>query len=457
MLTSQDNPSPISLLCVDDDEDILDVLKNYFEQKPDFSVFTCTTPAEALGLISQYQFDAIISDYAMPEMNGITFLKEIRAQNDQALFIIFTGRHLAQVAIETLNNGGNYYIQKGVDVLFDIQKVENFIRTSIYNRRLSHDVPGSDTRYRSLVEQQPDLLCCFLPDGTCTLANSAYAYFISRKETEISQTNFLAIIPKNERERIQKHLASLTAQYPGTYIEHHVLNNKGESLLFQWSYRAFFNDEGNVSEYLAQGRDLSYVVRLDEILPHGSFEVKSAGVQQVVSPPIPGQTTATDLASLADSIGQVQYPIFAIDKQGVVIAWNHAIAELTGIDARTIIGREIMPMRSRSMANHARCSSMLSLRLLPDRTLNYFPASPVTGIPTMGKLSESPLREKQCRSGEKGPRFLMAKAMSSLRSSPCWFMRNSERTAFLTRWRNIISAASPASFSKLPARGLAGQ
>ena len=164
--------------------------------KPDFSVFCCTTPSEALTLISQYQFDAIISDYAMPEMDGITLLKEIRAQNDQALFIIFTGRHLAQVAIETLNNGGNYYVQKGIDVLFDIQKVEGFIRTSIQNRRMTRPVPGSDTRYRSLVEQQPDLLCCFLPDGTCTLANTAYAYFIGRKESEIPQTNFLAIIPK---------------------------------------------------------------------------------------------------------------------------------------------------------------------------------------------------------------------------------------------------------------------
>jgi len=141
MSTQHEDSQPISLLCVDDDVNVLDVLKKYFEKKPDFSVFTCTSPSEALGLIGQYQFDAIISDYAMPEMDGITLLKEIRAQNDQALFIIFTGRHLAQVAIETLNNGGNYYIQKGVDVLFDIQKVESFIRTSIYNRRLSRDVP----------------------------------------------------------------------------------------------------------------------------------------------------------------------------------------------------------------------------------------------------------------------------------------------------------------------------
>lgn len=339
MSTPPEDTQPISLLCVDDDVNVLDVLKKYFEREPDFSVFTCTTPSEALALIGQYQFDAIISDYSMPEMDGITLLKEIRAQNDQALFIIFTGRHLAQVAIETLNNGGNYYVQKGVDILFDIQKVEGFIRNAIHTRRLSHQVPGSDTRFRSLIEQQPDLLCTFLPDGTCTLANSAYAYFIGRKESEIPETNFFAIIPKNERERIQKLLSALTPRYPGTYIEHHVLGNKGETLLFQWSYRAFFNDKGNVTEYLAQGRDLSYVVRLDEILPHGSFEAKTESTQQVVSPPAPGDTAVAELANLTDSIDQVQYPIFAVDKQGVVIAWNRAIEELTGIQARTIIGQ----------------------------------------------------------------------------------------------------------------------
>jgi PAS domain S-box-containing protein len=339
MSASIETQPPISLLCVDDDASVLEVLKNYFESKPDFSVFCCTTPSEALGLISQYQFDAIISDYAMPEMDGIQLLKEIRAQNDQALFVIFTGRHLAQVAIETLNNGGNYYVQKGIDVITDIRKVEGFIRTSIHNRRINRQVSGTDTRYRSLVEQQPDLLCCFLTDGSCTLANSAYAYFIGRKEGEIPQTNFLSIIPKNEREGIQKRLASLTPQYPGTYIEHHVLNNKGEPLLFQWSYRAFFNDKGEVSEYLAQGRDLSYVVRLDEILPRGSLEQKAGTEEPVVSPPAAGQGPVAELANLSDSINQVQYPIFAIDKNGVVIAWNLAMVELTGIDAKTMIGQ----------------------------------------------------------------------------------------------------------------------
>jgi PAS domain S-box-containing protein len=336
MSTSPENVSAIYLLCVDDDANILDILKKYFETKPDFSVFTSTTSSEALMLIGQYQFDAIISDYTLSDMDGIALLKKIRAQNDPALFIIYTGRHLANVAIEALNNGGNYYVQKGGDFLFDMQKIEEFIRTSIYNRRMSLLVPDSETRYRSLFEKQPDLLCGFLPDGTCTFANAAYANFIGREEAEIPLTNFLAIIPQNEQERIQKLLTGLTTQYPGTYIEHHVLSNTGEPLSFQWSYRAFFNDKGSISEYLAQGRNLSYVVKLDEILPHSSFEARPGRSQQVARSPASGQTA---LADLADSIDQVQYPIFAVDKQGMVLAWNQAMVELTGIDARTIIGQ----------------------------------------------------------------------------------------------------------------------
>jgi PAS domain S-box-containing protein len=336
-MSPEDDLPPISLLCVDDDIAVLDMLKKYFEQKPDFSVYTCTRPSEALELIRQYQFDAVISDYAMPEMDGITFLKEIRALNDQALFIIFTARHIAQVAIETLNNGGNYYLQKGTNFLLDIRKVEEFIRTSIYSRRLNNQAPGTESRFRSLIEQQPDLFCCFLPDGSCTLANAAYARFVGHKESEIPRTNFFTIIPDTERERIAQLLGALTTYSPGTYIEHHVLDTKGEQIRFQWGYRAFFNDRGVISEYLAQGRNPSFVVKLDDVTDASGSKPGTTG--QTASLPAPEQTPAAELANLAESLDLVQYPIFAIDRHGVVIAWNRAVAELTGIDAPAIVGQ----------------------------------------------------------------------------------------------------------------------
>jgi PAS domain S-box-containing protein len=333
----QDSP-PISLLCVDDDLGVLDILKKYFERVPDFSVFTCSTAAEALELIRQYQFDAIISDYAMPDMDGIKFLKTVRSQNDPSLFIIFTGRHIAQVAIEALNNGGNYYVQKGVNILSEMPKVEDFIRRSVLSRRKEHSSTESEARYHALLEQQTDLLCSFLPDGSCTHANEAYARFIGRIDEEIAGTNFLATIPRAEREKITMILQELSPAEPGTYIEHHAMNSKGEPRLYQWGYHAFFNEDGTVMEYLAQGRDLSNVLRLDEILSPTGITADTDESQPIVSPGMPITAISPELSNLADSVEQIQYPIFAIDKNGIVIAWNHAMAELTGVDARTMIG-----------------------------------------------------------------------------------------------------------------------
>ncbi|MGB7787484.1 PAS domain S-box protein [Methanoregula sp.] len=340
MSTLSTDTQPISLLCVDDDPWVLDALKIFFERDPDFSLFTCSSGSEALSLIGQYQFDAIIADYTMPDINGITLLKEIRSQNDPALFVMFTGRHLAQVAIETLNNGGNYYVQKGVEILQELPKVRDFIRNSVQVRRRdrSRTVPvaDQDTRYRSLVEQQQDLLCCFSPDGTCTLANEAFNRFTG----SATPGNFLAIIPEEEQDEIRKLVKSLTPENAGTYIEHNVLDQQGKRHLYQWGYRGFFDEAGNVTEYLAQGRDLSYVVRLNDILPKGSVSTECGSVQDAVNTAdATGVMKPAELCNLGDSVEMIQYPIFAIDLDGKVIAWNHAIAELTGVDARTMIGQ----------------------------------------------------------------------------------------------------------------------
>lgn len=347
MSTESPGSQPISLLCVDDDTGVLDVLKRFFEREPDISFFSTTSAYDALDLVNQYQFDAIIADYSMPEMDGITLLKEIRSRGDPVLFIMFTGRHLAQVAIETLNNGGNYYVQKGVDIYQELPKVKDFIRTSVMTRRrephtvyVQQVMPEPDTRYRSLVESQPDLLCCFAPDGTATLANEAYARFAGLSVSEVPSTNFLSIIPEEERSEIQKHLASLSPENAGAYIEHHVLDRDGTSHLYQWGYRAFYDETGQVIEYLAQGRDLSYIVRISDILPRGSVSAECGSVETAVNvASASGVITPAELCNLGDSLEMVQYPIFAIDSKGEIIAWNHAMADLTGISASAMRGQ----------------------------------------------------------------------------------------------------------------------
>ena len=52
----------------------------------------------------------------MPVMDGISLLKSIRQRDGDIPFILFTGRGREEVVIDALNNGADFYIQKGGDI-----------------------------------------------------------------------------------------------------------------------------------------------------------------------------------------------------------------------------------------------------------------------------------------------------------------------------------------------------
>ncbi|MCW3982932.1 MAG: hybrid sensor histidine kinase/response regulator [Candidatus Bathyarchaeota archaeon] len=113
-LTTQQNQK-IHVLHVDDDPNILSVSKDILECDGKFHVQTATCVDEALKKFSQHSFDAIISDYEMPQKNGLQFLEEIRSQKNEIAFVMFTGRGREEVAVKALNLGADRYINKNGD------------------------------------------------------------------------------------------------------------------------------------------------------------------------------------------------------------------------------------------------------------------------------------------------------------------------------------------------------
>jgi len=97
----------ISVLHVDDNEDFRIISKRHLEQHGSFQIETVSSVKEAQQKISQKQYDAIISDYQMPEKTGLEFLKELRDNGNEVPFILFTGDGREEVAIEALNFGAD--------------------------------------------------------------------------------------------------------------------------------------------------------------------------------------------------------------------------------------------------------------------------------------------------------------------------------------------------------------
>ena len=125
----------ISVLFVDDERAILDIGRAFLERHGEFSVTSALSAEEALKILNEQQFDAVISDYEMPGMNGLDFLKSIREKGNKVPFIIFTGRGREDVVIEALNQGANYYIQKGGDARAQFTELAYKIREAVRRRR----------------------------------------------------------------------------------------------------------------------------------------------------------------------------------------------------------------------------------------------------------------------------------------------------------------------------------
>ncbi|MFA6226491.1 MAG: response regulator [Methanoregula sp.] len=147
-----------SVLYVDDDEILLDVNKIYLERTGEFSVDTVNFALEALKMIPERSYDAIVLDYDMPHINGIGFLKEVRSRNGSLPFLLFTGKGREDVVIEALDNGVDYYVQKGQDMQGMIAELSHKIKRAIERRRISNELERSRQQMTDIIN--------FLPDAT---------------------------------------------------------------------------------------------------------------------------------------------------------------------------------------------------------------------------------------------------------------------------------------------------
>ncbi len=104
----------MKILHVDDEPKVLEQAKIFLEKNiEELKVETATSTGKALKVLEDNDFDALVSDYQMPEMDGLEFLEIVREEiNSDIPFIIFTGKGREEVAMEALNRGADRYLQK---------------------------------------------------------------------------------------------------------------------------------------------------------------------------------------------------------------------------------------------------------------------------------------------------------------------------------------------------------
>jgi len=132
--------TPATLLFVDDEPSILSALRRLFRPHG-YRILVAEGGAAGLALLETETVDLIISDMRMPEMDGATFLKQVRARWPHTMRILLTGYADVTSTIAAINDGEIYrYIAKPWDDLEIVKTVKEALerqQLEAENRRLT--------------------------------------------------------------------------------------------------------------------------------------------------------------------------------------------------------------------------------------------------------------------------------------------------------------------------------
>jgi len=103
------------VLLVDDERDFLEALAERMRARG-MQVATTTTPIEALQMTVRENYDAIVLDLLMPEMEGLELLKALKKKNPRARIILLTGYATRKKIAEAMKLGAVDMIEKPADL-----------------------------------------------------------------------------------------------------------------------------------------------------------------------------------------------------------------------------------------------------------------------------------------------------------------------------------------------------
>ncbi len=103
------------VLLVDDEEEFLEIMAERMRAR-DIDVTTTTSAQEAIKMIDNNMYDAVVMDFMMPEINGLEALKTIREKNPETQIILLTGYATIDKGVEAIKAGAYDFIEKPADL-----------------------------------------------------------------------------------------------------------------------------------------------------------------------------------------------------------------------------------------------------------------------------------------------------------------------------------------------------
>ncbi|MEJ6486288.1 PAS domain-containing protein, partial [Nostoc punctiforme UO1] len=250
-------------------------------------------------------------------------------------------------------DGSLRYLESRAEVAYDTQgktvRLYGAILDITERKQAEIALKQSEIRYRAIVEDQTEFIARYLPDGTITFVNQAFARYFGRSPEELIDSRYQPIIFEADRERVAQLIAAMNTDNPVAIIENRVVLEDSVRWT-QWHNRMLFDEQGCFIEFQTVGRDITALKQIEETL----FQEKE--LAQVTLQSIGDAVVTTDAFGRIQYLNPVAESLLGCSEasaQGVLLEEVFRIVhETTREKVKNPIEQALQENRIVSLANH---------------------------------------------------------------------------------------------------------
>lgn len=183
----------IRVLLVDDESDVAAVTAEFLERSNEtIDVVVEYSGQSGLDRLSEQPIDCVVSDYQMPGMNGVEFLRRVRESHTGLPFILYTGQGSEDLASEAISAGVTDYLQKGSGTE-QYEMLSRQVENAVAKRR-------AELRVHEYLEASPDGIVIVGADGTIRRVNEQTEVLFGYDRGDLHGEPVEVLLPERFRE-----------------------------------------------------------------------------------------------------------------------------------------------------------------------------------------------------------------------------------------------------------------
>ncbi len=249
----------LRIVIIDDETPHLVLMKRSILKEIQNAITDCfQEPKQAFSFIKKNPPDLIITDYLMPDMDGLELIRRLKQEEIDVPVIMITGHGDEYVAVNAMKLGVMEYLVKSADV-FDL--LPGIIKRVLREKELKDELEKAQERLQDIMERTFNWIWETDLKGKFIYSNPVVEKIIGYKPEEIANRHYSDFFPKEERNKL---VARFLNAKKGFFIfEHSFLHKNGNKLILETNVFPILDKKGKILGYRGISRDISAKIKAE--------------------------------------------------------------------------------------------------------------------------------------------------------------------------------------------------